>query len=218
MLLFSYHKTETVKGEAVAPYYILCRHKRNEELIDCIKLAQKPTKAQAELILQTCYFEKGNRFVSYGLTPVEFAPEPITPNQSDDKVLVPESWLKSLLKAAHSAEESLEKFTASKSMPSEVAMLIGYAKSTDAVLKYGIKVKEAGQLQAAGRLVREPLLSTPPLGRGTEVVICTHCKQFHYKKDAVKRGCTNCNGQFFENTDPSNATHIIKQADENETT
>lgn len=216
MLLFSYHKTETVKGEAVAPYYILCRHKRNEELIDCIKLAQKPTKAQAELILQTCYFEKGNRFVSYGLNPVEFAPELTTPNEPDDKVLVPESWLKALLKRANAAEAAALKDALC--VPSEVSMLIGYAKSTDAVLKYGIKVKEATHLQAAGRLVREPLLSTPPLGRGIDVVICTHCKQFHYKKDAIKRGCTNCNGQFFENTDPSNATHIIKQADENKTT
>lgn len=161
MLLFSYHKTETVKGEAVAPYYILCRHKRNEELIDCIKLAQKPTKAQAELILQTCYFEKGNRFVSYGLNPVEFATEHITPNEPNDKVLVQENWLRGLLKAANTAEAAAKK-DALRSIPSEVAMLIGYAKSTDAVLKYGIKVKEAGDLQAAGRLVREPLLSTPP--------------------------------------------------------
>lgn len=160
MLLFSYHKTETVKGEAVAPYYILCRHKRNEEIIDCIKLAQKPTKAQAELILQTCYFEKGNRFVSYGLNPVEFAPELTTPNEPDDKVLVPESWLKALLKRANAAEAAALKDALC--VPSEVSMLIGYAKSTDAVLKYGIKVKEAGHLQATGRLVREPLLSTPP--------------------------------------------------------
>lgn len=74
MILFDNHNTlyEEIHG---GKYYTLCRNFNGSELTDYVCLRKIPTKAEAELILDTLHFAKTKLMAWEGMERIKFADE-----------------------------------------------------------------------------------------------------------------------------------------------